>query len=189
MGQITRHHWGPMTVDVQLVRDLGDYLNMETAAPREEVVALRDDLIASGAPHHVWWEPYQVHDERGVETVDAYQRLVGWNRTRYGNVTVPADALCVIRNQLDADLLNGTQECEDLAEELRGELDDFDDPGTGEFLAEVEGSIASRGWCDRCEWCRTILLRDRCDLSLDAAGFDGGVYYRTFMRGITSDEE
>ena len=52
--------------------------------------------------------------------------------------------------------------------EVRNVLDGL----TLSFESECNGDPC----CNRCQWCRFLILRDRCDATLDRAGFERPVY-------------
>lgn len=189
MGQITRHHHGPVKIDMALIREIEWVLDMEPGhrPSRADVVAAREELHREAAEHGYWPWTYDstgiVHDMWEVLEVDAVQRLRGWHRARYGTVTTDAAALSQVRNFLDGLLLSGYgQDCEQLLSEIE------DDECCAEEAAIVKAAIDGGKDCLRCEDCRILTLRDRCDETLDANGYDGGVYYRSYVLGQSIEE-
>ena len=49
-------------------------------------------------------------------------------------------------------------------------------------MQEVNASVEQGLDCGLCFSCRVLDLRDECDEALDANGYDGGVYYRAYIR-------
>lgn len=83
-------------------------------------------------------------------------------------VRVSAHWLCLVRNLLDIETLNGEPECDEMVEQNPG-LVTLDDDGN----------------CLECHWCKCLVLRDRMDYWLDKAGYPKNAY----LAGITYDVE
>lgn len=78
----------------------------------------------------------------------------------FTTVRVDAYDLCLARNSLDIETLNGSPECEYLIE---------NEP---EYVQPDE-----HGHCNECTWCKALLLRDRIDYWLDRGGFTERNYW------------
>jgi len=171
MGQVIRMHHGPAKVSASMLTELDWLLDMDTAAPRNIVKPLADQL----RDHHRDLRldtdiqcSEGIHDYLRVLAVDAVQRLRGWHRLRHGTITVEARWLCEVRNLLDSLLYSWGIECEDYATGL----------GPTE-AAIVQAAIEQGRTCTRCPWCQFLVMRDRIDALLDAQGFDDVTsYYR-----------
>lgn len=140
--------------------------------PEQARVAL--DLITADP---AWfWEQINLNPEdrwdRGNYTLDDWNAVWGlrplyWYSQEF--VAVDAHSLSVIRNMLDADVMNGLG-CEEHAEEA----------GVAPPPADVNGNIVDYCmWCDRC---RALIMRDRIDVWLDRSGHTGSPYYQAYGR-------
>lgn len=182
MGQILRHHKGPVSIPVSLLIELEWLLDMDTAAPRSVVMPLADqlrdydrDMVHDDDLNHT-----VVHDYLTVLEVDAMQRLRGWHRLRYGTITADAQWLSVVRNTLDGLLIDGYgEDCEEYVSQL-----DYD-PAE---LALVAAAIGRGESCYRCERCQYSVMEDRLDALLDAQGYVGLSYYLAYV-AATRDQD
>lgn len=175
---------GPVTIDVRLLEEIEAALTMDTAEPRSKVAPvatkIREELDAGRDPGFnadLVAESRGVHDWLGVLEVDAIQRLRGWHRARNGNITVEAEYLADARNILDYVTLAAEQSCEQMLNQA-----EFDP----ELHAQIKALIDAGKPCGECEWCVAIMLRDRIDELMDAAGFYGGSYYHYHGRDKSS---
>ncbi len=151
---------GTARIPATLLDDIHWTLDMDTAAPRAEVLA----RVAATDRRYDWSEPY-VHDWLDPYEVNAVQRLRGWHRLRHGTLTVSADHLAAVRNVLDQILLATEAECEEYG---------------------AEGLEC----CNQCRWCRILLLRDRIDVAMDAQGLYGGGSYEAYAsRDLSYDPD
>jgi hypothetical protein len=109
--------------------------------------------------------------------IAAFQRLRGWNRTRYGQVKVRTEHLLEAVSVLGT-LLTGAfdVECEETLREL-------DCPGNEAELAAAKALMEATGHCGDCNYDRLCALQDRCNAALDATGIERGIEYRTAVLG------
>jgi hypothetical protein len=172
MPPIHVHYTGAVTVDARLLNDIDWVLDMDTAAPSGAVaplIAQMDAVVAAGQDPDLDLDLLLAvrsrprHDYLGVVAVHEVQQLRGWHRLRCGPVTVDAGRLSAVRNILDVELYNRAG-CEE-------NLDDGgwteDDP---QYLA-IKAAVDAGQCCNRCSWCRALLLRDRIDAVFAAAGY------------------
>lgn len=177
-----------ITIDVRLLEEMEELARMEEAPPPAVIAPLMRRLEATRAP----W-PAGVPDQTldsctytvlggwmDLEEVYVMQRLRGWNRARRGTIVVEACWLTATRNLMDDFTYTVGERCEDEIEELRNEGQQ-----AGDLLAQALTRMAGPDTCGECDHCRALDLRDECDRILDAAGFDGGVYYYAYVRGET----
>lgn len=173
MPQILRHHTGTAAVDARLLADVDWVLDMDSAAPPGQVAPVaarvqaclaagedpeRDPTLAA-AGRAEW------HDYLRLLDVHAVQRLRGWHRSRHGQVTVDAGRLAEVRNVLDGETF-ARLGCEDF---LSGGGWPDGDPER----AAVAAAVAAGDMCYRCGRCQAVVMRDRIDAALDAAGHTG----------------
>jgi hypothetical protein len=174
MGQIIRHDVGTARMPVTLLQDIEWVLDMDTASSRDVVWPLAAQLQIYDRDLSLDRERdcvEGIHDWLRVCEVDAVQRLRGWNRLRYGTITVSAANLCTVRNLFDT-LLYEWSECDDY---LLG-LDD----GDPAEVTIVRRAVKEGVCCNRCPHCKFCLLRDRIDVLLDRQGFSGGSQYQAY---------
>lgn len=104
----------------------------------------------------------------GTDSLHAVRTLHAKRRYPAGRIRVDAHALCLIRNLLDLETLNGCPECDDFAKYEGVEVDEY-------------------GYCGECHWCRCITLRDRLDYWLDRQGFGKSAYIDDVPDSIEDD--
>lgn len=176
---------GTATIDVSLLEEIEGTLAIDCAAPPDVIAPLiaraRAHEDARRDPEHdeaLCADVRKVMDGEWlhVEEIHAIQRLRGWHRARYGRITVDAYWLADVRNVLETLTMALGSTCDEEIEELRY-------PGNEDILATAEALMEATGYCGECRWCTVLRLRDETDRALDAAGYEGGVYYRTLSLG------
>lgn len=186
MGQILRSHRGTLTVSTRLLTDLEDILVPDDGASADDAAAImeRADQIraAHGDPDLDPDLRQQAHDLDqhwlfNVADVHALHQLRSTAATNGDEATVDAHWVSRVRNAVDALILSWTS-CEEFLDDLVAEGLTAD-PLTNSVREALTNNVA----CAHCERCQFMSLRDRLDESLDAAGFDGGPYYRTYVLG------
>lgn len=197
-------HHGSVRIDVSLLERIEELAEIDCAAPPDVIASLwaraeaaaaagrnpEYDLVLTAETQEAldghWLSLWETH---------AIQRLRGWSRARYGLITVDARWLSAVRNVLDDFTLSFGDACDETLREygidaVRSDAarDTSHWPGFADVRAEVLASMAKHRICGECTWCRALLLRDEVDAVLDAAGFDGGVYYRAYCLGETQKQ-
>jgi hypothetical protein len=190
MSQIHRP-WPPacrqVRIAARLLQEMEELACMDDVPPPDVVAPLwaRREALRAPWPGRRPADPELEADNRAalggwldLEEAHVLQRLRGWNRARRGAILVDARWLTAARNVMDNLTYSFEDRCEDEIEDLRAEGE-----YAGELLAKAEVRVALHGTCGECDFCRALDLRDECDRLLDAAGFDGGVYYHAYARG------
>jgi hypothetical protein len=197
-------HYGTVKIDVSLLERIEAVAAIDCAEPPDVIAKLwarakadRDDgrdpeydspLVAETkeALDGHWLSLWETH---------AIQRLRGWNRARYGMITVDARWLTAARNVLDDFTLSFESNCDETLREYGLDLvraaaapDRSGWPSFESERAEILVPLTARGLCGECTWYCALLLRDEVDAVLDATGFDGGVYYRAYCLGETQEQ-
>jgi hypothetical protein len=182
MGQISRMHTGPVTVPDRFLDELDWLLSMDSAAGRDVIAPLADEVRArieagddpaEDAEFVARVNKIHVHPYLRLCEVDAVQRL-SESQIDIGNgtgVTVEAHWLGEVRNVLDS-LVHTWAGCEDYAEELT--------PGSDEFVL-VNRALDRGEKCFRCGVCQFTAMADRIDAFLDEQGYVGDAYYRYWV--------
>lgn len=183
MPPIQRFSSGKLTIPVWVLTEIEHAVNIETAAPRSEVIkaAAIDDPYERDAN--------KVHDYLYPREIDSVQRLRGWNRATRGTIVVDARDLSRVRNVLDT-LIDDQEECEDHLDELRRELKGARGGTSANHAAYVddltvltsfaEKALKAGDPCGQCGRCRIATLRDVADQLMDEAGLTGGSYYEAY---------
>jgi hypothetical protein len=172
---------GSVVIDVGLLQHIESAFWLDCAPPASKIARLIEIVERVGrreaerypALVHAW----EAASDCMLLTVDeiyAIQRLRGWHRQQYGNITVDAYWLAEVRNVLDTLTLALGNECD---EELAQAKQDG-----AEWYAEMQARMDRDQGCGDCQWCQALDLRDRCDAILDAAGFHGGSRYRAYSK-------
>jgi hypothetical protein len=94
-----------------------------------------------------------------LEEIHAFQRLRGWNRIRYGSITVDREVLAEACRVLNTLLMAIESECDQ-------ELRELADPGLEAELVKAKESVAKTGYCGSCRWCTLYRLRDELEAAL-----------------------
>lgn len=191
MGQIHRPRiHGPAVIGVSLLDEIEGTLCIDCMPPPSVIAP----LMARADAHHD--ENRDPEDDRQLvadtlrvldgewlhlEEIHTVQRLRGWHRARYGAITVDAWWLAATRNLLDNLTLSLGSECDETLRELAY-------PGNEDLLAAAKRQMARTGYCGECQWCTVLRLRDETDTALDAAGYEGGVYYRAYCLGQSVEQ-
>lgn len=178
---------GNVTIPVSLLQHIESAFWVDTAPPPDVIAAIVARIDAEGARLNPWASPELEEAARkatdcqilNVDEIHAVQQLRGWHRQRYGNITVDAWWLTAVRNMLDSLTLSLGEECDEMLREAEY------DP---ELHAQIKARMDRDQGCGDCQWCQALDLRDRCDAILDAAGFDGGTYYRAYCLGETQEQ-
>lgn len=193
MSQVHRpRHSGKVAIDVRLLQEIEGAAMIDCEPPPGVIAPLAARFQAE---RDAYRSPYLDDDltaevEKALhpygafldlEEIHAVQQLRGWHRARYGRITVDAGHLSAVRNLLDDLTLSLGDSCED-------EQRDCDPEWEPEIAAQIAESMARTGRCGECAWCTALWLRDECDAVLDAAGHEGGVYYRAYVLGQSVDE-
>lgn len=182
-------HGRKVTIDVQLIGEIEEALSMDCAPPRSVIAPLAE---RAGLRLPAWRPaPYDPELERDsikarqeygtwleLEEIDAVQRLRGWHRTRYGNVTVDAGRLEDVRWALGNLREAMDDECDQTAKEYgisRVRLESSEDSARREWRdfhsirSQVIGSMSADETCGECQWCWIRRLHIECDRLLTNA--------------------
>lgn len=111
-----------------------------------------------------------------LEEIAPIQRLRGWNRLRYGQITVKVRDLRDVSSVLGNIAMSLDGECDGMA-------DEFGYPGAEDILAAVKAQMAKNGTCGECQWCNVRRLGAACDDALWNAGVELGLDYRYYVLG------
>lgn len=174
-------------LDVGVLEEIEGILCLDCVPPAGVVLPLLD---REDAQKSMRWPPVPPDDslEDEVRTaldgewlhlheIAAFQRLRGWNRTRYGLITVRADHLSQAVFVLGCLLMGAfSPECDTTIGEL-------EDPGNEDLLAAAKAQMAKDGTCGECNWCRLRAVEQRCNEALDATGIERGIEYRIYHLG------
>lgn len=181
---------GPAVIDVGLVDEIEGTLAIDCAPPPGVIAPLVARVDAHYDAHTDPERDKQlVEDARealdcewlSLDEIHAIQRLRGWHRARYGKISVDAYWLAAVRNVLDTLTLSLDSQCDETLRELKY-------PGNEDLLADAKRSMRRTGRCGECQWCTVLRLRDETDSALDAAGYEGGVYYRCYVLGQSTEQ-
>jgi len=196
MGQIHRPWPGRndrLSIDVRLLQDIEEATMIDSEPPPSVIAPL---VARLDAERNGFWRRVDMSDELAedihnaldpygafldLEEIHAVQRLRGWNRARYGSITVAARWLTAVRNLLDDLTLSLGDSCEDEFQEISQEHE-------WDLYVQVAARLFAGKTCGECNWCTALRLRDECDTALDAAGHEGGIYYRVYCLGQSVDE-
>jgi hypothetical protein len=178
-----------VTIDIRFIQEIEEALSMDCAPPPSVIapLAVRAGLrLPPWRPvpfdEHLEEDSLKARQESGtwleLEEIDAVQRLRGWHRNRYGNVTVDAGRLEDVRYALGGlrEALN--DECDQTAEEYgisRVGLESSDDSARREWRdfrwirSQVIASMSADETCGECHWCWIRRLHIECCRLLEAA--------------------
>jgi hypothetical protein len=193
----------PVRIDVSLLEAIEELAAIDCAASPDVIANLwaradaewdagrdpeRDDKLCADVADALDGHWLSLWETRAI------QRLRGWHRARYGLIEVDARWLTAVRNVLDNFTLSFDDRCEETAEEygidrvrpVTGDSPAW--PGPADARTEVLALMSAYNRCGECDWCRSLTLRTEVDAVLDAAGFDGGVYYRAYCLGETQEQ-
>jgi hypothetical protein len=162
-----------VTIDVRLIQEIEEALSMDCAPPRSVIAPLAERAGLRLPPwHRAPYDPdieqdiLKARQESGtwleLEEIDAVQRLRGWHRARYGNVTVDAKRLDDVRYALGnlSEALN--DECDQTLEEYglaSVGLDSSEESARREWRdfrairSAVLASMSAGETCGECHWC------------------------------------
>ena len=176
-----------VTIDIGIIDWIDSVLCMDLAPPRGVIEALHD---REQAHYDAWTNPdaddQLVEDIRKaldggwlqLDEVRAFQRLRGWHRVRYGNVTVPREHLADAAYMLGCISSDYADECDQTLEDYGlSRVGPPEDPYwvTGPHWpsrirerAGVLKSMAERGTCGECTYCQIVSLREQCYAILNA---------------------
>lgn len=146
MSPVTRHHRGVARIDPTLLDDIDWVLDMDTAEAPEVVGPLGDQL-------RDYNRDLSLDDER-----DHAEGIHDWLHVR------EVDSVQRLRASLNDDGLVDAA----FLSEVRNVLDGL----TLSFESECNGDPC----CNECQWCRFLLLRDRCDAAFNRGGFGRPAY-------------
>jgi hypothetical protein len=188
MSLIPRYASGQVTVPAALLADIDWVLDMDTAAPRSQVVAFMADVAAvkttgkdpareQGLIDRALTDP--VHDWLNPAETSAVQKLRGWHRAKRGTVVVDAGLLAEVRNIFDG-LAVEFDSCESYLDLLEP-----DEP----IYPVVKAAVDTGTCCYCCSWCKYVVMRDRIDRFLDRAGLYGGSQYESHRPQCDDDPE
>jgi hypothetical protein len=178
----TRTHPKAMRLDVRILGDIENWLAIDTIDNPGKLLELWRRENAQGC----WRAPADdsLEDEIDKALEDEWLhldeiapvlRLRGWNRLRYGHITVSVQDMFDMRRALGA--LSGA---------LGGECDDqLDRLGEGEedIRAAVEAQLAKDDTCGECLWCQVCRLHSEVSRAMWDAGVELGLEYRYDVLG------
>lgn len=170
-------------IDVSLLNELEDYLAIDMMPPPNVLIPLmrrQEAQYGYRVSHDPDLEAEITKALDGewlyLEDIVPIQRLRGWNRLRYGTITVRvsdlrdvARSLGNLRSALDS-------ECEDQEAELSC-------PGAEDILTAVKTQMAEDGTCGECLWCNLGRLWAAVDKAMWDGGVELGIEYRTTVLG------
>jgi len=178
-----------VTIGISFIQEVEEALSMDCAPPPDVIAPL---AVRAGLRLPAWHPaPYddeleqdslKARQESGtwleLEEIDAVQRLRGWHRARYGNVTVEAKRLDDVRYALGnlREALEG--ECDQTMEEYgisRVGIESSEDSARREWRdfrairSQVIASMSADETCGECHWCWIRRLHIECCALLEAA--------------------
>jgi len=180
-------------VPISLIQWIEGVLCVDCAPPREVIEALHERVEACYDEHRdpdddlLLCEDTRKALDGGwlrLYELRPIQRLRGWHRTRYGNVTVSRGQLTEVARVLDGLTLALGSECDEVLREYdldgvgpppRHPCPDKYWPGYVQERAGVLKSMAETDYCGECTWCQVVRLRDQCDAILGTGDGDTSV--------------
>lgn len=187
MTDPTRTNPATVRLDIGVLQEIESCLCLDTFDPAVVWPLIRREE----AQEHRGWPPAPADPDLEDDIAKALDgewlylyeiapllRLRGWNRLRYGQITVK------VRDMHDASWALGLivgglgGECEDQLRQL-----DYEGDGIAEIREAVKAQLAKDGTCGECLWCQVRRLSLAIDMAMWDAGVELGLEFRMYVLG------